>query len=215
MRIVIPGKLNCSDYIMTYRNFINVVISYLLHYFVNDSNPLQSIKKLFNNRVSPFIKKKLIIKPWINCIMQKQIELEKESITYNKSNPGFLLLMKYIFSKSLKPNTIQASIQNIWIILTKICDFKNKLSNVILFFRVIERFHDPVDSASNYIRKFNSMKHPQFLRRAKSMVNMMVHIEEFFLIIFLFITEKIRIKSTKHKKIEKYSFSLFINKIKV
>jgi hypothetical protein len=147
MRIITPGKLDSTSYMVTYRNFVNLFICYLLHYFVNQKNPLQKIKKLFQSRVNPFVNKKLIIKPWIVNISHKQMDLHDESISFNKTNPGFLLLIKYLFSKFMKLQLKEISVKDIWILLNQICGFKSKISNIILFFRVVERFHDPVDSA--------------------------------------------------------------------
>jgi hypothetical protein len=178
-------------------------------------DPLESIKKLFLKRLDPLIDKDLLIKPWIKNLSQKENSLENESISFNKNNPEFLLLVKFLFVNFKTRNRQEILVEKIWLILTLLCEFQVKLSNISLFFKIVERYHNPVDSASNYLRKFTSSKNVQFLKRAKSIMKMGVDIKEFFLIIFLFIYENFKDKSKPHKSLIEDSFMLFIERIRV
>lgn len=200
---------------LIFRNFVNLLVSYLTHYFGESPQPLESMKKLFLKRLDPLLHKKLTIRPWIENIHKKESSLLREAVTFNKAHPGMLLLVKFMFVRLADWRRGTLPVGRIWSLLTDCCEFEVKLSNLLLFFKVVERFHNPVDSASNYLRKFASTEHKQFLTRAKSVVHMSVRVSEFFLILFLFISEKLRDSQKRRKMAVDYSFYFLVEKMKV
>jgi hypothetical protein len=188
---------------------------YLFYYFSGSEDSLVAIKQLFSKRIIPYLNKKLTIKPWIERVSQKEQKLRSTGVAFNKENPEFLLLVKFIFLQMWDTNKKVLLVENVWFVLSRLCEFSSKQGNIRLFLKVVERFHDPVDSASNYLRKFTSLEHPQFLKRLRALFKVGVDIEEFFLIMFLFIFEKVHSKKSTHNRSTEYVFSYFINKLKV
>ena len=215
MKMVQFNLFNPKHYMVLYRNFINLSLSYLFHYFEESASPLTSIRQLFAKRVDPYVQKKLTIRPWISSVRQKEAKLRKGFLSFNEQNPEFLLLVKFLFLKMWDRNKKLLLVGNIWFLLSKFCEFSEKQSNIKLFLKVVERYHDPVDSASNYVKKFSKLDHPQVMKRVSSIFSVGVDVEEFMMIVFLFIFEKNNSKKNSHYRSLDYIFTYFVNKMKV
>lgn len=215
LRLVEFGQIDPENYMVLHRHFVNLLMCYLLHYFASSPDILRAVKQLFRNRVNPFLEGRLRIRPWIDRVAEKEREIEASALAYNRKHKGFLLLVKFMFVWLMDPRAKTVLVGRIWCLLEKFYGIKMKARNILLFLKVVERHHDPIECAANYLEKFGSFKHPQFARRARSVFAMAVRVEEFFRVLALFVFEKIAMSSKKRVKNDKSVFCSFIRKIKV
>ena len=62
------------------------------------------------------------------------------------------------------------------------------LNNLELFFQIFERDHDPVDTASNILKKFGELESPAFISKCKNVFMVTMNLEEFVISMFMFLT---------------------------
>ena len=194
LRMLQSPSFYTSSCLILYRNFVNLFTSFVLQFVDNcpqmsklrDSSPLSRLKKIFETRIIPFSLQKLEIKPWI----EKQEQIEKKILStllkYNQENPGFLLLLKHVYNSLSNELSKKVNIKNCWQFLKCLLNVENDLKLISLFFKVVERYHDPVDTASNYLKRSKDLKHPLFMEKAKQILCLNISIQEFILVIFLF-----------------------------